>query len=224
MTLEGRIGVFGGTLDPIHFGHLDAVEAARVWCRLDTVLLMPTRQPPHRPAQPQASEHHRFAMTELAAAGRDDLLACDMELRADGPSYTSVTLRRLADRGVAAARLFFITGADAFAEIETWHDYPAVLDRSHFVVVARPGHPVEPLRDRLPDLRSRMREPGSRPADRPEPAAIWLVDTATRDVSSSAIRQHLAEGRPIGHLVPAAVAHYIATHALYAPLTGKGLA
>ncbi len=163
-------------------------------------------------------------MTALAADGHDGLVACAIELQDEGPSYTTVTLGRFAARGIESTRLFFITGADAFAEIATWRDYPAVLERSHFVVIARPGHPVNALRDQLPDLSERMRGPGDSPTKDADRAAIWLVDAATREVSSSTIRQHLREGRSIDHLVPTAVARYITTHALYEAPSGKSIA
>ena len=214
VTIEGRIGVLGGTFDPIHGGHLDAAAAARRACALDTVLLVPARAPAHRAAAPRAPAVHRFAMAALAAQACDDLRVSDIELRYEGPSFTSVTLERLAALGHSPEQLFFITGADAFADIASWHDYPAVLDRSHFVVVARPGHSLAALRAQA-QLRARMREAaGSAPA-RGESVSIWLVDAATRDVSSSALRRRISAGEPIDGLVPDAVAQHIARHDLY---------
>ena len=216
MKLQGRIGVLGGTFDPVHYGHLDAADAARRACDLAAVLLLPARTPPHRAAAPRASARHRFAMAALACDGRDALAACDAELAFAGPSFTSLTLQRLARDGLGPAQLFFIIGADAFADIASWHDYPAVLDRSHFVAVSRPGRPVSTLREQMVDLRQRMREPAGGAVD--QPPAIWLVEAPTRAVSSSALRRRLAAGRPIDGLTPNAVARYIAQHALYMPL------
>ena len=214
MTIEGRIGVLGGTFDPIHSGHLDAAAAARRACALDSVLLVPARAPAHRAAAPRAPAVHRFAMAAMAAQFCDDLRVSDIELRYDGPSFTSVTLERLATLGHRPEQLFFITGADAFADIASWHDYPAVLDRSHFVVVARPGHPVAGLRARA-HLGARMRDASGRAPARGESVSIWLVDAATRDVSSSALRRRIGAGQPIDGLVPDAVARHIARHDLY---------
>ena len=216
MRLQGRIGVLGGTFDPIHHGHLDAAEAARRACGLDTVLLVPARTPPHRSRAPRASAYHRFAMAALASDGRDELAASDIELAFDGPSFTSVTLARLAQGGIRPGQLFFIIGTDAFADIASWYDYPAVLDRSHFVAVSRPGCPLAALRERLTDLRERMREPaGAAPAGSQRPA-VWLVEASTRTVSSSVLRRRLTGGGSIDGLVPDAVARHIAKHALYA--------
>ena len=218
MTIEGRIGVLGGTFDPIHSGHLDAAAAARRACALDSVLLVPARAPAHRAAAPRAPAVHRFAMAAMAAQFCDDLRVSDIELRYDGPSFTSVTLERLATLGHRPEQLFFITGADAFADIASWHDYPAVLDRSHFVVVARPGHPVAGLRARA-HLGARMREASGRAPARGESVSIWLVDAVTRDVSSSALRRRIGAGQPIDGLVPDAVARHIARHDLYSTRT-----
>lgn len=206
-----RIGILGGTLDPIHVGHLETAQAARLALALDRVLVMPARVPPHRQHGPSASTFHRFAMTALAVSSSDGLEASDCELAADGPSYTALTLERMARSDISPTDLFFITGADAFAEIETWYRYPSVLDLANFIVISRPGMPVGQLPDRLPGLRDRMRttfETGGEPG-------VFLVDARTADVSSSEIRRRLRAGEPIAGLVPAAVEAHIRRHRLY---------
>jgi nicotinate-nucleotide adenylyltransferase len=211
MTRVERLGVLGGTFDPIHVGHLAAADAARRALGLDRVLLMPSHTPPHRPQQPQASPFHRFAMAALAAQGHAGLAASDLELQAPGPTYTSDTLERLTACGYRPLQIFFITGADAFAEIDSWRDYPAILDRGHFVVISRPGLPAEALRNRLPALASRM----TTASEGLSSPAIVLVDAATPDVSSTAIRQRSASGLPLNGLVPSLVADHITRHQLY---------
>src|SRR3954452_25161047 len=119
-----RIGILGGTFDPIHLGHLDTALAAQKALHLDRVLLLPSGMPPHRQEQPSASRFHRFAMTALTANGVDGVIVSDLEIGEGGPSYTFDTLRRVHLSGIGAAQIFFITGADAFAEIETWSRYP----------------------------------------------------------------------------------------------------
>ncbi len=208
-----RIGILGGTFDPVHFGHLDAALAAQQALGLDEVRLMPSGEAPHKRPRYQAAGDHRLAMTALAVEGYGTLGASDFELRASGPSYTSVTLRRLADeQGCDPSRLFFILGSDAFAEIGQWYDYPALLERGHFVVVSRPEATAMPVRDRMPALADRMHA-GSRSAD--GTPAIWLVDADTRDVSSSDIRRRIARREPLEHLLPPAVSDYIVRHHLY---------
>src|SRR5262249_39122927 len=128
VTATRRMGLIGGTFDPVHYGHLDAADAARLALGLDEVTFIPAHVPPHRSAQPRASAFHRFALLALALAGRSGYHASDLELGRQGPSFTVDTLRDLHRQGWSPAQLFFIIGADAFAEIATWHEYPAVLD------------------------------------------------------------------------------------------------
>ena len=224
---EPRIGILGGTLDPIHAGHIEAALAAREALSLDHVLIVPAHVPPHR-SEPVTSPFHRFAMAAIAVNGLDGLAVSDLELATPGPSYTADTLARLRQSlGLSAAQIFFITGADAFAEIETWNRYPGVLDLAHFVVVARPGMSLQALRQRLPGLKDRMRlpraasriratGPGADTTDAGE-TVIFLVDAPTPDVSSTDIRRRIAERRPLSGLVPPGVELHIARHGLYAP-------
>jgi nicotinate-nucleotide adenylyltransferase len=212
-----RIGLLGGTFDPIHCGHLDLADAAQVALRLDRVSLITANIPPHRP-QPVASAYHRFAMVALAVANRPNWRAADLELRLDAPSYTSTTLDRFHVRGYMPSELYFIIGADAFAEIATWHDYPRILDRTHFAVVSRPRFPVGELARRLPSLAARMTWPRSDTALHVAPL-ILLIDEPTADVSSSAIRRRLTAAESIEGLVPPSVAQHIEQHGLYTSMT-----
>jgi nicotinate-nucleotide adenylyltransferase len=199
-----NVGILGGTFDPIHNGHVEAASAARRALSLDRVLLMPSRTPPHRSLEPRASVFHRFAMAALAAAERE-LSVSDLELRREGPSYTSLTLEALHQEGFMPAQLYFITGSDAFAEVGTWHDYPRILTLANFVVVSRPGSPRvgELLPNRQPPI------PGA--------PALYLVEADTPDVSSTEIRRRVASGEPIDPLVPPSVAGHIRRHNLYLP-------
>ena len=233
---SGRTGVLGGTFHPIHLGHIGAALAAADALGLDRVLLTPAGIPPHRPIQPHASIYHRFAMVALASLVDHRLRACDIELETPGPSFTSDTLKRLVEQGSAASQLFFITGADAFAEIATWRDYPDLLDRCRFVVVARPGLSASELVARLPGLASRMVELQAAPSGAPVEGAfaaatgqqpIFLLGARTPDVSSTELRRRIREGGPLDALVPGDIAKYIRQHGLYGaavaaePLHGK---
>lgn len=210
----GRLGVFGGTLDPIHFGHIETALAARAALSLDRLLIVPTRIPPHRHHQPLASPYHRFAMAALAVQDIPEATISDVELCAPGPSYTADTLTRLHATGLAALQIFFITGADAFAEIETWSRYPEVLDLANFVVIARPGHDVDALRDRLPALAGRMVGTPATAGTLSNPA-IFLVQARTPDISSSEIRRRIARGDSLAGLVSPPVEAHIVRHGLY---------
>lgn len=211
-----RLGILGGTFDPIHRGHLDLARAAHNAVGLDQVWLVPSHVPPHKPVQPLASPFHRFAMVALAAGSPDTpwLVACDMELAQEGPSYTAKTLARVNAAGYDPRQVFFIIGADAFAEIATWRDYPALLTLAQFVVVSRPGLASARMMERVPELAARMTmltAGVSIPAD----PSILLVDAVTADVSSTEVRQRLAAGLPLEGRVPAAVERHALRHGLY---------
>lgn len=220
MNRAARLGWLGGTFDPVHYGHLVAAAAASRALALDQLRFVPSGRPPHRPDRPRASEYHRLEMLRLAVAEFDARPAptawsvSDVELRRHGLSFTIDSLEALHREGLSALQIFFIIGADAFAEIATWHRYPAVLDTAHFAVVARPGITLDSLRDRLPALAARMVVPDDCAFDtRPR---IILLSVATPDVSSTEIRRRVANLQPIDALVPPAVAAYIQQHALYA--------
>lgn len=208
-----RIGLLGGTFDPIHMGHLDLAAAAQRALRLTQVLVIPANVPPHRP-KPLTSAFHRFAMVALAVAGRTDWRVSDVELRHEAPSYTATTLRRFHERGHPPTELVFLIGADAFAQITTWRDYPRILDGAHFAVVSRPGHAVMTLPEQVPALAARMlvATPGMTFPDTP---SIFLIDAATANVSSTAIRSHLATGDFIDDMVDPRVRQHIEQHGLY---------
>ena len=206
-----RLGLLGGTFDPIHQGHLDVAEAARQAVGLTQVLVVPSHIPPHR-RTPVASASHRFAMAALAAEPHPHLVVSDLEMEDDRPSYTASTLDRLAARGIDTRTMFFVIGSDAFQDIGSWMDYPAILDRCHFVAVSRPGRPASALRQTLPHLAGRMHDA---PCQIPAAPAILLVDAATAPVSSTGIRERLRNGESIEMMVPPAVAAYVQKHGLY---------
>jgi nicotinate-nucleotide adenylyltransferase len=191
--VSARVGVFGGTFDPIHLGHLRAAECAREAARLDRVLFLPAGQPPHR-AGTLASAMDRYAMVSLATAGNPAFAASDLELRREGPSYTLDTLAELGAAG--DADLFLVLGSDAFAEIATWHEPRQVAARCTLLVIDRPG-----AEERGPDPL-----PGAR---------VLRVAGATLPISSSAVRRIRQEGKSPRYLVPEPVAEYIEKRELY---------
>jgi nicotinate-nucleotide adenylyltransferase len=232
-----RVGVLGGTFDPIHLGHLAVARQAADSLGLDRVLLLPSRTPPHRPVDPSASVFHRFAMVALSASTDSRLVASDLELGRPGASYTADTLRALRATGLEGWQIFFLTGADAFAEIATWREYPAVLDLAHFVACSRAGVAATSLPDRLPGLAARMipvpavaASPGSEdpglhqigggPGVKGPETRVFLLDCSTPDVSSTGIRARARAGRPLAGLVPPEVDDYIRRHGLYGVQAG----
>jgi nicotinate-nucleotide adenylyltransferase len=199
-STDARIGVLGGTFDPIHVGHLAAATTAIECARLDRVLFMPSGQPPHRPSA-AASAEHRLEMTRLAIADDARFAVSDLELRRPGASFTSDTLFDLhaLDPG---AELFLVLGWDAARLFSTWHEPAKVRQLASIVVVARPGSGSP----RPADL-----EAAGLDGDR-----VTVCPGRTPDVSASAIRADTKNGRSIVGMVSPAVERYIATHHLYA--------
>lgn len=218
------LGVLGGTFDPVHLGHVAAATAAQQALSLESILLIPSRIPPHRTDPTTTAAEDRFAMAKLAAAERPGWTASRIELDREGPSYTYDTLFDLNEalsetRGPVAGRvegwqIFFITGADAFAEIASWSRYPAVLDLAHFVVVSRPGITLDSLRERVPSafpstsLRAGSRQPSAK-------TRVILVEAHTPDISSTDVRRRVRAGQSLSGYVPDPVADYIRDHRLY---------
>jgi len=209
-----RIGILGGTFDPIHTGHTDIGTAAEAALELTRIIVIPSSLPPHRP-QPIVSSFHRFAMAALTVVGRQRWQISDLELREPSPSYTSATLARFHERGYRPDELYFIIGADAFSDIAAWKDYPAILDAAHFAVVSRPHWRADDLPPRLPSLASRMVTDRAALNGRGGQTMIILIDALTADVSSTAIRRLRTEGKPITGMVGASVQQYIEQHGLY---------
>jgi nicotinate-nucleotide adenylyltransferase len=201
VTLRPRLGIVGGTFDPIHNGHLAAARAAQAALGLDRVRFVPSARPPHRPDSPGASGYHRLEMVRRAVADTPGWEVSDLELTREGPSYTYDTLTTIGREGLSPLQIFFITGADAFAEIATWHRYPDVFDLANFVVVARPGTALASLRARLPEDSTRQN--------------VFLLEADTPDVSATEIRTRVSRGAPIDGLVPPAVSAYIQKNSLY---------
>lgn len=207
------LGVLGGTFDPIHHGHMAAAATAQQFLDLDSIVLVPSRIPPHRQDAVGASAEQRYEMASLAAAERPGWSASRLEIDRDGPSYTFDTLAELRN----GTQIFFILGADAFAEIATWYRYPDVLDLANFVVVSRPGVTLDSLRERVPSAFehhppcsvSALRDLGS------EETRVILVEARTPDISSTDIRRRVRAGQSVDGLVPDPVAAYISTHRLY---------
>jgi len=199
-STEGRIGVLGGTFDPVHVGHLAAAGAAIECARLDRVIFMASGQPPHRPAAAAAPEH-RLEMTRLATFGDPRLAVSDLELRRPGVSFTSDTLREL-HALYPQAELFLILGWDAARLFSTWHQPEKVRELATIVVVARPG--------------SASPQPADLEAAGLSGDGVILCLGRTPDVSASGIREDIKNGRSVEGKVPPAVERYVATHHLYA--------
>jgi len=199
-----RIGVFGGSFDPVHHGHLRLADCSWRQAALDRVEFVPAAQQPHKPHGPVASEADRVAMLQLAVAGRAEFAVSTVEIDRGGPSYTVETLRQMhAQR--PDTELFFLMGADSLADLPNWRDPDVICELATLVVVRRAGTP-EPAFDALRSLVSPKRLEEIRTAQ---------VEMPATPISSSLIRRRIAEGGEWQSLVPAAVAAYIQEKALY---------
>jgi nicotinate-nucleotide adenylyltransferase len=194
-----RLGVYGGTFDPIHNGHLHVATEALRELALDRLLLVPNGRPAHRSGACLAAPAHRLAMARLAAEPFEAMEVSDAEIVRKGISYTVDTLQALTEQR-PGCRLFFITGVDAVAELPTWHDPERVLALSSVVAAARPGFTREWLAERLP----------AGWMDR-----ILLLETTHSDTSATEVRGRIATGASTEGLVPYTVLRYIHRHRLY---------
>ena len=187
-----RIGVLGGSFNPVHLGHLRLAEEAREMLRLDRVLFVPAGVRPHKQRRDLIDGRHRLAMVRLAIKGHPAFAASDLELRRRGPSYTVDTLEALHQQLGPRARLFFLSGADTMQELKIWRALRRVLELCTFVVATRPGY----------SLRSTRR-------------GVLPLAISRLEISASDIRRRMAAGRSIRYLVPEAVERYIVKYHLY---------
>jgi nicotinate-nucleotide adenylyltransferase len=212
-----RLGILGGTFDPIHLGHLRAAEEIGQGLNLKKVYLIPSASPPHRIRGPIASFHHRFKMAQMAVGDSGLLEALDMENRRPGLSYSIETLREFRTLFSPKAEIFFILGTDAFLEIKTWKNYQNLFDYAHFVIIQRAGFQPEGLEAIMQGL-----DVNARKSDQPNIYTvgsgnqIMLMKPTLMDISSTRIRKMVAEGRSIRFLVPESVRVYIMKNTLYA--------
>lgn len=194
-----RIGIVGGTFDPIHLGHLAVAQAALECGRLDRVLLVPSALPPHRPPA-EASAEDRLAMARLGAAGLDRVGVSDAELRRPGPSYTADTLAEVHAQH-PDAELFLVLGWDAARDIRQWHQPERVLELARVIVVNRPGLPAPAEAD--------LRAAGF------DPARVLVCRDRTPDIKATRVREVLAAGGDLDGLLAPAVARYVVDRGLY---------
>lgn len=218
MPYGDRIGLFGGTFDPIHDGHLHAAEFVRKTFRLRPVLLVPSCTPPHKRRGAAAPARDRLKMVELALEGRSGFIASSVEVDAGGVSYAVDTLKQVS-RLHPGSRIHYIIGVDAFLEIDTWKNYDQLLDGYSFIIISRPGYPLTEVRSSLEEkYRERMIEftgmPETEDAFRGG-ASLFLLRFDALDISSSHIRECLRRGKSIHGLVPAPVEAYIREQKLY---------
>ena len=190
-----RIGVMGGTFDPIHHGHLVAASEVASSFDLDEVVFVPTGAPWQKSDRAVSPAEDRYLMTVIATATDPRFSVSRVDIDRDGPTYTLDTLRDLRAAYPDSEEFFFITGADALAQLLTWRDVEALFALAHFVGVTRPGHTLA--------------DPGLPPGE------VSLVEVPALAISSTDIRERVGSGRPVDYLVPEGVARYVGKRGLY---------
>jgi nicotinate-nucleotide adenylyltransferase len=216
---EWRLGILGGTFNPIHLGHLVLAEAFRERLALDRVLFVPAGTPPHKPSVRLVPALHRYAMVTLAVAGHPGFVASPVEVERAGPSYSADTVEMLAGNW-PGARLFFLMGSDTFLDLPTWRTPERLGAFATLGVGYRAGSAFDPDGPAAHAVLARLGRTGWRrvPPVAPEalaPGECALVETRSVPVSAREVRERLAAGKSARYLVPLPVAEYIADHRLY---------
>ncbi|MBM4339737.1 MAG: nicotinate-nucleotide adenylyltransferase [Deltaproteobacteria bacterium] len=218
MKREGgkkRIGLFGGTYNPIHFGHLRGAEEIREAFHLDEVVFIPSATPPHKATDAIIDAKHRMEMVKLAIASNPYFSMSEIELSRQGKSYLIDTLRHFCEG--RADIFFFILGGDAFVEIETWKDFQNLFTLCHFVVMARPGFQKTPVASQLPDSLTSAFQYDIE-------TKVWVhlsgyhlhfQEISFLDISSTKVREFIEKGESVRYLIPPETEAYIYKHGLY---------
>lgn len=227
-----NVGLFGGTFDPVHRGHIALARAAMERCKLHRVYFVAANVPPHKQRQPHTPFAHRFAMLALATAGEKAFVPSLVEAPAESgairrgkteePNYTIDTVRRLKQSAKSSDRLFLLVGMDAFADIAKWHQAEALFRECEFIVAGRPGYSLADVANALPES-LRPRAEVMRPFHKQAPTGdlvlpgvrLHLLSDLHQPASATAIRQAAAAGKALGRFLDPSVADYIKKMGLY---------
>ncbi|HHW02001.1 MAG TPA: nicotinate-nucleotide adenylyltransferase [Thermoanaerobacterales bacterium] len=203
MSKKNRVGIMGGTFDPIHYGHLVTAEAARINFHLDEVIFTPAGNPPHKKNYTVTPAEHRYLMTALAINGNPYFKVSRVEIDRKGYTYTVDTLRYFAREYGKDTALFFISGADAILDILTWKDVEEILNMCTFIAATRPGYPMEKLKQKLQEIKDLYGK------------EVYPLEVTGMDISSTEIRRRVRENLSIKYLLPESIEMYIKKHGIY---------
>lgn len=203
MKPRRRLGIMGGTFDPVHFGHLVTAERARGEFELDAVWFLPSGNPPHKDPRRVTDPHHRFVMTQVATLSNPHFEVSRMDIEREGVSYTIDTLRSLKKLYGDETQLFFITGADAILEIMGWKDPEEILTLADFIAATRPGFSLSHAQ---PEIREWFLKQGRSP---------HVLQVPAMAISSTDIRERVGKNQSIRYMVPSEVEYYIHKYGLY---------
>ncbi|MFC2165467.1 nicotinate-nucleotide adenylyltransferase [Acidobacteriota bacterium] len=215
---QEKIGLFGGTFNPIHLGHIKAAEIVAKRFLLDKLFFIPSYIPPHKESVKIASPRHRLRMVELAVESFPHFIPSSIEIDAGGKSYSIVTLKKIKAQ-YPEARMLFLLGVDAFLEIETWRDYENVLEQCSFIIMSRPQFHLEDAHEVLSkkyNQRIVALSGDNAPVNIEESDnLIFLAQIHALDISSTEVRERVMRNQSIQDLVPESVEHYIKERGLY---------
>jgi len=215
---KARIGLFGGTFNPIHLGHLQAAEIVQKRFVLDKIFFIPSYIPPHKESVEIVSPLHRLKMAEITCASYPRFFPSSIEIEAKGKSYSIITLNKV-EKMFPEAWIFFILGIDSFLEIVTWREYETLLNRCFFIVVSRPGYPLEKAKEVLKrKYRGRMyelSESGESEEKSFDSFRIFLLPINALDIASTEIRRRLKKGNSVKGRDTEAVEIYKKENRLY---------
>jgi nicotinate-nucleotide adenylyltransferase len=214
-TKRKKIGLFGGTFNPIHLGHLRGAEEIREGFSLDQVIFIPSAIPPHKAMEEIIDAGHRLEMVRLATVSNSFFSISDIELSRAGKSYSIDTLRHF--REGCTDNLFFILGGDAFVEIETWKDYKNLFTLCHFIVMARPGFQKTPVASQLPGaLNDHFHyDPEMKAWVHASGHHLTFREISFLDISSTKVRELIERGESVRYLIPPETEAYVHQHGLY---------
>ncbi len=219
-----RLGLFGGTFDPIHIGHLRAALEVKQGFGLDHIVMIPAAVPPHKKGHQVTDAADRLKMVELGVSGYSGFSVSDAELQRSGPSYSIDTIDHFKTSSDEDTEIFFISGLDAFLEIDTWKSYNELLRQIAFIVIARPIFDCSDVSSRWKCLEDFIKDKISADYEFSEPSAcfihsaakpIYTFDVTSLDISSTRIRELVKAGQPITYLVPESVEKYVISRGLY---------
>ena len=208
-----KIGLFGGTFDPVHIGHLRAAEEIRESYALDRVYFIPAYIPPHKRRQGITGADIRLKMVKSAIRGNPYLRASEVELKREGVSYSIDTVRAFEKR---FKTLYFIMGIDAFSEIDTWHDYREIFNHTNFIIMIRPSNGKTFIKDIFPeDLKVKMKKMDNCSFQHVSGNKIYLHRVTQLDISSTGVRENVKNGKTTRYIVPQTVEKIISEKGLY---------
>ena len=212
-----RVGLFGGTFNPVHWGHLRAAEEIRERFNLEQVIFIPTNISPHKASRELIAAHHRLHMLEQAVKSNPYFLASDLELQRCGESYSVETISYFRQNSQDALTPFFIVGVDAFLEINTWKNFRELFSLCNFIVMTRPGYEVSTTEQLIPKeiMHDFSYKPDEKRFIHSSQFSTYITEITALDISSHAIRTHIQNSLSVKYLVPETVEAYIEEHNFY---------